>query len=319
MAAADSPADSAPDRWIEIAVRVPAADVDLVADVLRELAPDGVAIVPAIRIDEGGDFAYEELPEPSTVSAAVPAPFDAAARARLEARLAALALSEPLAPPAYRDVGAHDWAEEWKRFYTLQRIGARLVVHPSWEPYDAQPGEAVIALDPGAAFGTGQHETTRLCLAALERLVHGGEDVLDVGCGSGVLAVAAVKLGARAVRAVDVDAGAVDVTRENAERNGVAPAIEAAPGSLGAADWPWPDSPSRASADVVVANISAPVVAALMPELAAALRPGGLLVASGFIARNEPEVRAAASAAGLVERELTHDGDWGCLVAAAPR
>ncbi|MEX2229237.1 MAG: 50S ribosomal protein L11 methyltransferase, partial [Dehalococcoidia bacterium] len=190
------------DRWVQIAVRVAPIDVELVADALSAFSPAGVAIHPAIRVDEGGEFAYEELPEPSTLAATVRAPFPEEARRRLEATLAALPLSEAITTVAYIDIEPQDWAQEWKRFYTLQRIGHRLVVHPSWEPYDAAPGEAVVALDPGAAFGTGQHESTRLCLAALEALVRDGDAVLDVGAGSGVLAIAAIKLGARGVRAL---------------------------------------------------------------------------------------------------------------------
>ncbi|MQC27845.1 MAG: 50S ribosomal protein L11 methyltransferase [Chloroflexi bacterium] len=301
-------------RWVQIAVRAVPADVDMVADVLSAFAPDGVAIHPAIRIDEGGEFAYEELPEPSTVTAAVRAPFVEEERRRLEAALTALPLAEALTTVAYIDVDAHDWAEEWKRFYTLQRIGRRLVVHPSWEPYEPAPGEAVVALDPGAAFGTGQHETTRLCLAGLEAHVRAGDEVLDVGAGSGVLAIAALKLGARAARALDVDAATVEVARENARRNGVDAALEAAPGSLGD-DWPWPGTPPVACADVVVANISAPTVIALMPALAMALRPGGVLIASGFIARDAAAVLGRAEASDLAVVAVAEDGDWRCLIA----
>lgn len=301
-------------RWVQIAVRAAPADVDLVADVLFAFAPDGVAIHPAIRIDEGGEFAYEELPEPSTVTAAVRAPFVEAERRRLEAALIALPLAEALTTVAYIDIDAHDWAEEWKRFYTLQRIGRRLVVHPSWEPYEPAPGEAVVALDPGAAFGTGQHETTRLCLGGLEAHVREGDEVLDVGAGSGVLAIAALKLGARSARAIDVDAATVEVARENAHRNGVDATLEAAAGSLGD-DWPWPGAAPIACADVVVANISAPTVIALMPALALALRPGGVLIASGFIARDAAAVLGRAEASELAVVTVAEDGDWRCLIA----
>lgn len=273
MTSTHSSPDAAPDRWVEIAVRVPEPDVELIADVLREYAPDGVAILPVIRIDEGGEFAYEELPEPATVSAAVPGPFGAEERARLEARLAALPLSAPAGPVAYRDVGTHDWAEEWKRFYTLQRIGARLVVHPTWEPYTAAPGEAVVALDPGAAFGTGQHETTRLCLAALEREVRDGDEILDVGCGSGVLSVAAAKLGFGPVTAVDMDAVAVEATTTNAAANDVEIVVRRAD----ALAEPLPP------VDVAVANVTLEAVTALAPRLKAQL-----LVASGYLERDEP-------------------------------
>ena len=311
-----TPDGDATDRWIEIAVRALPDDVELVADALAAIAPDGVAIHPAIRIDDGGEFAYEELPEPSTVVATVRAPFDATARGRLEEGLAALPVSSVLSPVTYTEVDPRDWAEEWKRFYSLQRIGRRLVVHPSWEPYDAAPGEAVVALDPGAAFGTGQHETTRLCLAALEREVRPGDDVLDVGAGSGVLSIAAIKLGAAAARAVDIDEQTIEVARENARRNGVSAAMRAAAGSLGP-DWPWPE-PAARSADIVVANISAPTVIALMSDCASALRAGGRLIASGFIARDEHTVVERAAACGLTVSIVEREGDWRCLFAVKP-
>ncbi|MBM3138938.1 MAG: 50S ribosomal protein L11 methyltransferase [Chloroflexi bacterium] len=311
------PPEPTPGRWVEITVTADPADVELVADALSEVAPAGVAILPAIRTDDDREFGVEELPLPARVVAAVAAPLPPHERARLELRLAELPLGAPLGAVEYRDVAESDWSEEWKRFYTLQRIGRRLVVRPSWTPYEARAGEAVVALDPGMAFGTGQHETTRLCLEALERLVRDGTTVLDVGTGSGVLAIAAVKLGAASVRALDTDAGAVAVATENAARNDAGERIEFATGSLGDA-WPWREPP-RGCAALVVVNISAAAVEALMPELAEAVAPGGALIASGFIARDAPGIAERARLAGLGGAELTADGDWWCLVARRER
>jgi ribosomal protein L11 methyltransferase len=209
-----------------------------------------------------------------------------------------------------------DWAEEWKRFFTVLHIGRRIVIRPSWETYDALPDEVVIDLDPGTAFGTGQHQTTRLCLAALEQYVQPGVAVLDVGTGSGILAIAAALLGASSVRACDNDAGAVAAAEANVERNGVAAAVDCVTGSLGD-EWPWPES-SEASADLVVANISSLALVALMPAIAAALRPGGCFIGSGFIDSGHPTVEAATRGAGLVTSEVLTDGEWRCIIATKP-
>ncbi len=298
-----------------MSARVSADAADLVADALTDAGAPGVAIEPALRISDDADFAYEELrDQPWTVRASFPAPLEAHERRALLRRLALLELPGGLPPLRYAAVHPEDWAEAWKQFYSVQHIGHRLVIRPSWEPYDPTDGEVVVELDPGAAFGTGQHETTRLCLAALERHLAAGTTVLDVGAGSGILAVAAAKLGAAEVLAVDVDASTVPVVIENAERNGVSACMSAEAGSLGDA-WPWPERPPESVADLVLANISSTVLVPLAPDLAAALRPDGLLVASGFITRNADEVRAAMSAAGLREVEMLDEGDWRCLVA----
>ncbi len=301
------------DRWIEITAHVSADASDLVADLLREGGADGVVIEPALLISDTANFAYEELRDRAwRVRGYVPAPFEASAQQELEARLRELA--PDLGELAFAEVVPEDWSQTWKQFYSVMHIGSRLVIRPSWEPYEAQPGEVVVDLDPGAAFGTGQHETTRLCMEAIEQYVQPGMDVYDIGAGSGILAIAAVKLGAREVLCVDDDATTVPVLEENAVINGVADRILAAEGSMGA-DWPWPERPPVDAADVVLANISSTWVVTLMPDLAAAVRPGGVLVASGFIERDAGEVRAAAEAAGLDEVSLTAEGDWRCLVA----
>lgn len=305
-----------PPSWIEVTLRVHADAADVVADAFTEAGAAGVVVEPALRISDDADFAYQELrDEPWTVRASFPAPLELANRRALLRRLDALGLPGGLPPLRYATVHPEDWAETWKQFYTVQHIGRRLVIRPSWEPYEPEPGEVVVELDPGAAFGTGQHETTRLCLAALERHVAEGATVLDVGAGSGILAVAAAKLGAAEVLAVDIDAGAVPVMVENAQRNHVSDRITASAGSVGD-DWPWPERPPEVIADLVLANISSTVLVALMGDLARALRQGGILVASGYIAGNADEVRQAASAAGLSEIEMLDDGDWRCLVAA---
>ncbi|MEX2445956.1 MAG: 50S ribosomal protein L11 methyltransferase [Dehalococcoidia bacterium] len=304
-------------EWVEATLRVDPVDVDAVGDVLREAGAEGVAIEPAIRISDSADFVYEELDAPSTVRATFRAPFDIAARRTLRRRLGGLVLALPLPPMRYRAVEPSVWAEEWRRFYHVQHIGDWLVVRPTWEPYEAAPHEVVLALDPGAAFGTGQHETTRLCLLATERHLQAGWDVLDIGAGSGILAIAAAMLGAHDVLGMDTDAATVSIAEENAARNGVA-RIRFAAGSLGD-QWPWPDRPLEDCADLVISNISSTVVEAQMPDIARATRPGGVAVLSGFIERDAEEVTGVAREAGLRPLRLDGEGEWRCLTVGRPR
>lgn len=301
------------DRWFEAVARVNARDADLVADAFTGAGADGVAIEPAIFIRDDADFAYDELPdEPWTVRATFAAPFEAEDEARVRSAFGSLTLTAPIISLEIGQAALVDWAEEWKQYYHLQRIG-RLIVRPSWEEYEASPGEVVVALDPGAAFGTGEHETTRLCLMAAERYLQAGDRVLDVGSGSGILAIAAHMLGAREVHALDIDADTVRVAMENAERNGVSEHIDFAAGSVGT-DWPWPDRAPEGY-DLVLANISSLVIGRLAGELAVAARPDGLVVASGFILRDVDEVGGYLADAGLTAIESLVEGNWGCIVA----
>ena len=290
------------------------ADVEAVTEVLREIAPDGVSIEPAIRTLDTDNFAFEYLDAPSLLRACVRAPLDEPARRALRRRLTALEVSAPIGRLRYAPLATHAWADEWKRFFHTLRIG-RLVVRPSWEDEPLQPGELLIDLDPGAAFGTGQHETTRLCLGALDAHLQPGADVIDLGTGSGILAIAAARLGAASVRAIDIDAEAVEVARENVARNEALDVVTLAAGSLGAT-WPWPEA-AAGSADCVVANISSAAVIALLPACVEALRPGGLSIGSGFLDTAAPAVEAAAHAAGLRTLATTADGEWRCIVATA--
>ena len=203
-----------------------------------------------------------------------------------------------------------DWAEAWKRHFPVTRIGRRIVIRPSWRRHRPAPDDVVLALDPGMAFGTGLHPTTRLCLEMLESLAAGdglaGARVLDVGCGSGILSVAAVGLGAGSVLGLDIDPIAIEATLANARRNRRSRAIRARHGSLPSGEPPF---------DVVTANLIASVLVRLAPELVAELRPAGRIVASGIFRDREAEVRAAFEAAGLEVRDRLAEDDWLAILA----
>jgi ribosomal protein L11 methyltransferase len=210
-------------------------------------------------------------------------------------------------------VAEEDWAESWKEHFHVEHFGRTIVVVPSWREYTPQPADVVLTLDPGMAFGTGQHETTRMCLEAIENAVRPGARVLDVGCGSGILSLAAAKLGAREVRAVDVDANCVRVTSDNAALNDVSSIVRAAAGSAGDA-WPFDDDPPAAF-DVVVANIIARVIIDLAAPLVDALAPGGRLIVSGIIAAREREVTDALAATDARIDSVRTMGEWRCIEA----
>jgi len=191
------------------------------------------------------------------------------------------------------------WKERWKEFWKPSRIGERFVVRPSWEPFEPGPRDLVITLDPGQAFGTGTHESTRLVLAELEGRVRGGEHVLDVGCGTGILAIGALMLGAADAIAIDVDPIAVEVTRENAEVNGVADRVRASDTPVEAIDGTF---------ELVLANIQNAILVPMASELIAKVAPGGSLVLSGLLAPEEDEIRAAFGALRFAGKRA--DKDW---------
>ncbi len=198
--------------------------------------------------------------------------------------------------PTLGTLARSDWAESWKRFFHVEKISARVVVRPSWEPYEARPGERVIQLDPGLSFGTGKHATTQACLKFLDALAaeNPRRSVLDMGCGSGILAIGAKLLGFAEVSGFDNDPDCIRVSEENAAINGVS-----IPFTLDDLSHPY------APADVVVANILAPVLIQFAPQVAGSVAPGpqARLVVSGILDEQYAAVRAAYEAQGLVEVE----------------
>ena len=195
-----------------------------------------------------------------------------------------------------------DWATEWRRGFGAQRIGKRLLLHPSWETVRSKPDDVVLTIDPENAFGSGDHETTRLVLQILDHRVAGGERVLDVGCGSGVLSIAALRLGAATAVAIDVDEDATIVARRNAGLNGVASRIEVSTTPLADIDGTY---------DIVVANIETRVLLDMPDELRARLAVGGRLVLSGVLRGERDELLEAYRM--LCLEECLEEGEWCAL------
>lgn len=224
-------------------------------------------------------------------------------RAFLQDRFRALSIPAEIVAEG---VSEDDWAENWKKYYKPISLG-KVTVVPAWEEYEAKEGEVVVRMDPGMAFGTGTHETTRLVMRILQDVIAGGERVLDVGTGSGILSICASKLGARDIYAYDIDPVAVRVAKENAEADGCDNI------TVGVSDL-LKDVDRAAEYDVCVANIVADIILRMLPDIGALLAPHAPLILSGIIAPRKDDVITAAAAYGFtVEREET-ENDWVALL-----
>lgn len=196
-----------------------------------------------------------------------------------------------------------DWAESWKQYYHPVRVG-RVTVVPSWQAYEAEEGETVVRMDPGMAFGSGTHETTRLAISLISETVQGGERVLDVGCGSGILSIVASKLGAAECAAYDIDPVAVRVAGENALENGATGVTCAVSDLLGSVRVP------SGGFDIAVANIVADILLRLAPDIGAYIRPGGRYVVSGIIEPRLEDVRREMLSRGFAAEKTVSENDW---------
>lgn len=305
-------------RWAEISIQVIPSSVEAVSAAFTEAGCAGVAVLDpgAASSDPWADCVdAPDAPQPEpgahcTLTGYVPVddrldPFLADLRSRFDLlREAGLEVEQEL---TLRSVEDASWADAWKAHFKPLRVGRHFVVKPSWEAWDAAPDECVIELDPGMAFGTGTHETTRLSLQLLEDTVAAGDRVLDWGTGSGILAVGAALLGASDVTAVDLDPIAVAAATENAERNGFSGVIHAETAGIQAV-------PAAPAFDLVLANIVADPIIAGAAEIFRHLRPGGQAIVSGIIDHRESDVVAALVAAGLTLRRTLQDQDWRALL-----
>lgn len=305
-------------KWLELSVATSHEAMELIASVMEELGASGVVMEDPQLVNEylrAGIWDCTDIPEQQetavvTVKAYLPLDEALAEKRRLlSVRLAELSARGVNIEPAAvseQTVADEDWAESWKKYFHVEKVGSRIVIQPSWESYEPQPQEVVLRLDPGTAFGTGTHPTTIMCLQALERLVRPGMKIFDVGTGSGVLAMAAMKLGAGQVTAVDSDGAALQVARENIGQNGLADAITVKESDLMAQ--------VEGRADLVTANIIADVIIRLFADIDAHLEPGGVLLASGIIADRAADVKEAAKAHGFAVVEERAEKEWRFMV-----
>jgi ribosomal protein L11 methyltransferase len=286
-------------EWLEASVEVENEAVEAVAEALSRYAHRGVVV-------EAGPDGWNA--GPVVVRAYLPADAELWTKKKgIQEALWHLGQIRPVPEPSFRRVREEDWTEAWKKRLKVLRIGEHIVIQPSWLDYRPEPEDVVIQLDPGMAFGTGLHPTTQLCLSALEEHVRPGTDVLDLGTGSGILAIAAARLKARHVLAVDHDQQAVKVARDNVATNRVQETVRVRQGSL-------PDVSGRYA--LVVVNILARVIVEMVQGgLSKRLRPDGVLIAAGITVDKVSDVVVAFERGGLELIDQRQKGDWVSLVA----
>jgi ribosomal protein L11 methyltransferase len=315
--------------WLEFSVSTDSEAAEAVVELFNRYGRGGAVIETPVDC-----FEFELSPDRRLASVVVKTylPLDGSTqepRRRLEEGLWHLGQIYPFPDPVVRELAEDDWANAWKAQYHRLRVGQRIVIVPSWEAYEPEAGQVVVRLEPGMAFGTGLHPSTRLCLQALESYLAPGCTVLDVGTGSGILAIAAAKLGARSVLAIDTDPVAVAVAHQNVADNGVSQQVAVRRGSLvGESSQGWMsqrdsheggDSPpylvQEGEFDLVLVNILAPVIMGMAPGLAARTGPEGRVIASGIIDSQEPDVVRSLRRHGFELVEQGRDTDWVSLVA----
>jgi len=276
--------------WIEITVPVEGEAAEAVSAFLSRY---GSVAVQEIRATPTGG---QDLPPRVTVHCYLTREQAEKDRPAIEEGLWHLSKLLPTEPPSFKELADGEWMDAWKEHYPLIRVGRRIVVVPTWKEYSPEPDSVVVAIDPGMAFGTGLHPSTQLSLAALEEFMRPGYQVLDVGTGSGILAIAAAKLGASYVLAVDTDMTAVRAARENVQHNQVADRIEVNLGSVLPPSQPLRIKPMLVDSgqyDIILVNIIAEIIAEMAPALGRLSRPGGVVITAGILAERQHLVTEA--------------------------
>ncbi|MBE6565400.1 MAG: 50S ribosomal protein L11 methyltransferase [Ruminococcaceae bacterium] len=303
-------------EWTQIKITTTLDRLDTLCSVMSML-DSGLMIEDYSDVREGVNAMYGELideellaKDPNEVSVSIFVPEEKSLSdylAFLDERLAATGLSD-----AKRELignNEKDWENAWKQYYKPLRIGEHVVVVPKWESYEAEKGDIIVRMDPGMAFGTGTHETTRLCMEMLEKHMQRDNAVLDIGTGSGILAICAAKLGASRVDSFDIDPVSVRVAGENVADNGLSQVI-----TCGQSDLLASVKPIAGGYDFVCANIVADILLRMSDKIRPYMKKGGLLSLSGIIERQLEEVREAYIKAGFVVFDEKKENDWCALV-----
>jgi ribosomal protein L11 methyltransferase len=301
------------DAWLELSVAVEPEAVESVSAAFAEHG-QGVALEQAVESSRDGDIVYLPPDAPVLVKTYLPLadPDVEHRRAQIEKAVWAFSQLRQVGELRVRTIHEADWATAWKDYFFVHRVGGRTVIVPSWREAEYQPREhdVVLLLDPGMAFGTGLHPTTRLCLRAAEELVEPGQRVLDVGAGSGILSIAAARLGASFVEAVEVEPVAAAVCLQNVQRNGVVDVVSVQQGTL--------ETPIGEPFDLILANITIRTLLDLHPLLAAHLKPGGRAVLSGVLAERADELLAVLREHGWRHERTDQEQDWVLMLVSRP-
>lgn len=323
-------------HWHELTIHTTEEAIEMISNFLHEAGAGGVTIEESGTLNKERDTKYGEwyelplndIPEGQAVVQGYFADdtdlkeVESIIRERIE-ELRSYEIDPGDALITWRTVHEDEWANAWKQYFKPARVTNRLTIKPTWESYTAQEGEQIIELDPGMAFGTGTHPTTSLCLRTLESVVQGGEEVIDVGTGSGILAIGACKLGAKHVLAIDLDPVAVSSAMENASLNGLSDAITVREGDLlsiiktsGTAEEQALGV--RLPVQIVVANILAEIILLFVTDVYEALQPGGVYIASGIYKNKEDVVEQDLLAKGFIIEAKHREEDWIAFVARKP-
>ena len=304
-------------KWCEISIQTSHEAVELIAEIFRDLGASGVVIEDPELVNDyitSGKWDYTDIPiakETEVVVEKAYLPVNGELEGRiqtLQQEIKALESRGVNTAPAVlttTELQDEDWSDTWKQYFHTEKPGERVVIKPTWEEYAPQGDEVVIELDPGAAFGTGTHATTSMCIRQLEKLVKPGMTVFDVGTGSGILSIISAKLGAKNIQAVDYDDSVLKIVEENLEQNNVQDIISVAQSDL--------MQNVHGKAELVIANIIADIIIRLFDQLDEHLEQGGTLLTSGIIEDRIEDVLAAAEANGYGVVERLENKGWACI------
>ncbi|SHH65712.1 50S ribosomal protein L11 methyltransferase [Sporanaerobacter acetigenes] len=307
-------------KWIEVQIKTTTEAEEAVANILYELGVGGLAIedpndvLAFAKNEDDWDYIDPNLLkqdfEGVIIKGYFPESEDLIDKIELikqnVEKIPQYNLDKGLGEVTTTEVYEKDWAESWKKYYKPKKIGEKIVVKPTWEKYKESSGEIIVELDPGMAFGTGTHETTTMCIRALEKHVRPESTIFDIGCGSGILSIAAAKLGGKKVIGVDLDELPVKVSKENVQLNKVSDVVEIRRGNL--------LDVVDEKADIIVSNIIAEIIVDLTSDITPYLKGDSIFISSGIIIEKIDMVVDALSKEGFKVLEISKMNGWACIV-----